>query len=453
MRLGALETALRDARRENETLRAEASALKTLRPALEAAAALDAKQPPHLLVERGLVALGALGPAVKDPARAIGDMRSEGEDFRRKLAFSIRENDQLRRDKEALMREKDSMVREREAATRESRREVEALRAELAALASLKALSEAAARVDPRQLPAQVVQRALVAFDALGAVADPARAVADMRADAEALKNRVAALNGELDMARREQEALTRKADALTQEKNTLAGEQAATVSENTALALKNDAQASEDRKEVEALRAEIAALAPLKPLVEAAARVHPGQPPEALLQRALAQLQSTETTGTAERTAGIERDLGVLRAENEELRQRLASADAPGAGAAAAAAPRGKEAPPPCWTNAHGEAQYLLDVTIKDEGLLVRDLAPAARASDPRLRLLRALPRDADIPPELFRRVVDPLFRASVHDRCRFVVTMRDATGPASKQTYKSLRRLVESYFYAKHL
>jgi hypothetical protein len=84
---------------------------------------------------------------------------------------------------------------------------------------------------------------------------------------------------------------------------------------------------------------------------------------------------------------------------------------------------------------------------------LLVRDMMPAARASDPRIKSLRSLPRGVDINPELFRRVIDPVFRATVRDQCRFVVTMRDGTGPASKQIYKGLRRLVESYFYVKHL
>jgi hypothetical protein len=443
LRIGALESALRDAKRDGDALRDSLTEMKPLRRVAEAATALDPKQPPQLLLERGLAALGVLGATTKEPARAIADMKSENEDFRRKLTANIRENDQLRRDKETLSRDK-------EALTRDSRREIEALRAEVTALKPLKALSEAAAKVDPRQPPAQVMQRALTAFDALGAVNDPARAVADMRADNEGLKQKLAALNRDLDQVRQDKEILTRKSETLAQEKDTLSGEKTIAANENNALARERDTRTEEDRKEIDALRAEVAALAPLKPVAEAAAKLDPGQPPASVIQRALARLQLTETTGTTELNASADRDINSLRAENEELRQKIARAST----AEAAAPAHEKETlPPPCWMNAQGEAQYLLDVTIKDEGLRVRDIAPASRASDPRLKPLKALPRDTDINPELFRRVIDPIFRATVRDQCRFVVTMRDGTGPASKQIYKGLRRLVESYFYVKHL
>jgi hypothetical protein len=439
LRIGALEGALRDAKRDAESLRDSLAAVKPLRRVADSAVALDPKQPPQLLLERGLAALGALGAQTKDPARAIADMKSENEDFRRKLTTNIRENDQLRRDKETL--------------TRESRQEIEALHAEVAALKPLKALSDAAAKVDPRQPPAQVVQRALTAFDALGAVNDPARVVADMRADNEALKQKLAALNRDLDQARQDKEALTHRADSLTQENNALSGEKTAATNENDALARERDARLSEDRKEIEALRAEIATLAPLKSIVDTAAKLDPSQAPASVVQRALARLQTTETTGTTDRNAVTDSDIGALRSENDELRQKLAKAEAASSHAPAPAAHEKETLPPPCWTNAQGEAQYLLDVTIKDEGLQVRDMMPAARASDPRIRSLRALPRGVDINPDYFRRVIDPIFRATVRDQCRFVVTMRDGTGPASKQIYKGLRRLVESYFYVKHL
>lgn len=443
LRIGALEGALRDAKRDGDALRDSLTEMKPLRKVADAAIALDPKQPPQLLLERGLAALGALGVATKEPARAIADMKSENEDFRRKLTANIRENDQLRRDKETLSRDK-------EALTRDGRREIEALRAEVAALKPLQALSEAATKVDPRQPPAQVMQRALTAFDALGAVNDPARAVADMRADNETLKQKLAALNRDLDQVRQDKEILARKSETLAQERDALSGEKATAANENNALARERDARTDEDRKEIETLRAEVAALAPLKPVAEAAAKLDPGQPPASIIQRALARLQLTETTGTTELNASADKDINSLRAENEELRQKLARAST----AEPAAPSHEKETlPPPCWMNAQGEAQYLLDVTIKDEGLRVRDLAPASRASDPRLKPLRALPRDTDINPELFRRVIDPIFRATVRDQCRFVVTMRDGTGPASKQIYKGLRRLVESYFYVKHL
>jgi hypothetical protein len=43
-------------------------------------------------------------------------------------------------------------------------------------------------------------------------------------------------------------------------------------------------------------------------------------------------------------------------------------------------------------------------------------------------------------------------VFEWSKGEKCRFYVIIRDGTGPASKQRYKELRKLVEDRFYPLH-
>ena len=105
------------------------------------------------------------------------------------------------------------------------------------------------------------------------------------------------------------------------------------------------------------------------------------------------------------------------------------------------------------CWTNQQGETEFLLEVTIKDSAVIVRDIAPALRQSDANLRLLARLPRNAEIRPDTFRAAVAPLYRWSVREKCRFFVQMQDGTSETSKEIYKKARQMVEGVFYVKHL
>ena len=106
----------------------------------------------------------------------------------------------------------------------------------------------------------------------------------------------------------------------------------------------------------------------------------------------------------------------------------------------------------PNCWTNDRNETEYIFDVTIRDTGLTVQDLAPT-RQSDDAWKLVDDFPRSVEISGPRFRAATARLFNWSKEHDCRFLVIMRDATGVASKLPYKAMRTLVEEHFYVKHV
>jgi hypothetical protein len=90
-----------------------------------------------------------------------------------------------------------------------------------------------------------------------------------------------------------------------------------------------------------------------------------------------------------------------------------------------------------------------MFDVTIRDTGMVVRDIFPATRVSDGAWNLVGKFPRNVEISSNAFRTATVRLFEWSRQNRCRFFVDLRDDTGSTSKLQYKSLRQLVEGHFY----
>ena len=391
------ETLTREGRREREAMQAELVELRPLKPLADAAAKVDPRQPVPRVMQRALLALEAVGNGNGDPARAVRDLKSENEDLRKRVAAVSGENDQLRREKDGTLRD--------------TRQEREVLRSEVSELLPLKAVAENAATIDSRQPPEAVLRQGLAALEALGGAGDPARAIRDLKAGNDDLKRKLAANSGKTDDARRGRDDL---------------------------------------EKENEALRSELSGLQAFKPIAEAASKIAPVEPPAMVVQRALSVMSSgSMPPGQAGDTAislksendELQRRLAVLMDENEKL-QRDKTMPA-----------RASLDFPSCWANQQGDTEFLLEVTIKDTAVTVRDIAPASRQQDPNLQLLARLPRNTDIAPDTFRAAVAPLYRWSVRQKCRFFVQMHDGTSETSKQIYKKARQMVEGVFYVKHL
>jgi hypothetical protein len=405
LRITGLEAALIEARRERDALRTEVAALRPLQAVADNAAKIDPSQPPVQVLQRAVFLLQAAGTA-GDPARSISDLRQQNEYLRQQIALQASELGQVTRENETL--------------TRDGRREREAMQAELAELRPLKPLADAAAKVDPRQPAPRVMQRALAALESVGnSNADPARAVRELKSENEELRKRGAAVSSENDKLRREKDGtvgVTRQAE-----------------------------------KENEALRSELAGLQAFKPIAEAASKIAPGEPPAAVVQRALSAMsfgkvpagdEGSAAASLKEENEALQRKLAVLVDEKEQLQREKA-----------ALGRSGTLDFPSCWANQQGDTEFLLEVTIKDSAVIVRDIAPAVRHNDPNLRLLARLPRNTEIRPDTFRAAVAPLYRWSVREKCRFFVQMQDGTSETSKEIYKKARQMVEGVFYVKHL
>jgi hypothetical protein len=194
------------------------------------------------------------------------------------------------------------------------------------------------------------------------------------------------------------------------------------------------------------------AQLKSLEPILQAAARIKPDDPP-ALLKRAIAIVEAVGTEMDPDQLKSLSelaskgeaaQDLvAALQEERDRFRRERDNLMRRGNGLTY----------PSCWTASDGQTEYIFDVTIRDAGLAVRDIAPATRAGDPAWNHVDAFPRGAEIDEHRFLSSTKKLFEWSKEQNCRFYSVIRDGTGPSSKERYKQLRTVVENHFYPLHL
>jgi hypothetical protein len=173
-------------------------------------------------------------------------------------------------------------------------------------------------------------------------------------------------------------------------------------------------------------------------------------QSPPDVLERGLTILEHfgkdskpEELKARVDSALAAEKMIGTVREEGERYRRERDNLMRSGRGSTF----------PSCWITDRGETEYIFDVSIRDTGVVVKDMSPAYRRSDQSWKLLDAFARDTEIPETRFRNATAKLYNWSHEKDCRFFVTMRDQTGPTSKDRYKSLRNLVEQHFYVRQV
>jgi cell division protein FtsL len=103
----------------------------------------------------------------------------------------------------------------------------------------------------------------------------------------------------------------------------------------------------------------------------------------------------------------------------------------------------------PSCWTTPEGTIDYIFDVVLSSDGILVVEVAPASREQE-RQRLPMGVGLDTEVySMAQFRTVTRQLFNWSVQNECRFYVTVYDLTEAHEKDLYKDLLATVEGHFY----
>jgi hypothetical protein len=165
---------------------------------------------------------------------------------------------------------------------------------------------------------------------------------------------------------------------------------------------------------------------------VAGATKINPNDPPEAL-QRAVEVLNRLGPDTTPDQVTPIEQQNRVRRERDNLMRS--------GNGLTF----------PSCWTTADGHTEYMFDVIIQDNGLILREATPR-RANDPALKFVSGIPRNELINEKTFSTGTAELLKHSQDQRCRFYSIIRDGTGPTNKQRYIQLRTLVEGPFYPAH-
>ena len=102
----------------------------------------------------------------------------------------------------------------------------------------------------------------------------------------------------------------------------------------------------------------------------------------------------------------------------------------------------------PSCVPNSdEGTTQYIYDVTLGSEGIVVVDkaLAEMERWSDE----TASVEFDRVVSQSTFNEMTQPLYDWSDQNQCRFFVRVYDATAPFEKALYKEELNTVERHFY----
>jgi hypothetical protein len=222
------------------------------------------------------------------------------------------------------------------------------------------------------------------------------------------------------------------RVESLQEEVTSLQRSKSELVAENAALK-----SISADSKKIQEFR----------DAIRAATEINPADPP-ATLVRAVEVLRwlGPDTTpeqikSLSEMTADAARKIETVEGERDKYRRQVDNLVRSGNGLTF----------PSCWTTPDGRTEYMFDITIRDQGLVVSDATPG-RANDPQIGLLEPFQRGVVIDERLFKTVTNKVFDWSKGERCRFYAIIRDGTGPTSKQRYKELRKLVEDRFYPLH-
>lgn len=103
----------------------------------------------------------------------------------------------------------------------------------------------------------------------------------------------------------------------------------------------------------------------------------------------------------------------------------------------------------PPCWATPDGKAEFIYNVYLEDNGLIIRDNYLVNRENEMKLLPVEDIPLDTILSAEEFLKATKPLYQWGQKHSCNFFVNMYDNMNTAPKEMYKALRKSVEGHFY----
>lgn len=204
----------------------------------------------------------------------------------------------------------------------------------------------------------------------------------------------------------------------LRAERDTLARDQATAVNLKTALERKGTSEKDAGR--------ELAQLAKLaadaKRLEDALARDH---------------LTLDEAGTLASREQKAQSEANTYRGQTKNLEAKIATLG-------------GGTEMPACWAEPDsGRIEYIFDVALTNDGILVHDNRLPSRAQDEKLLPLAGFSFDREISDDDFDDESGSLYSWSKQHGCRFFVRVFDDTGNDQKEIYKQRLNTVEEHFY----
>jgi hypothetical protein len=105
----------------------------------------------------------------------------------------------------------------------------------------------------------------------------------------------------------------------------------------------------------------------------------------------------------------------------------------------------------PPCWADSNGKAEYIYDIDLSNDGILIHDNQIPHRAAEQKKLPISKIKYDMVLSNSNFQRQVYPLLNWSKANKpeCRFFVRIDDKTDNDQKRLYKGLLKVVEGSFY----
>jgi vacuolar-type H+-ATPase subunit I/STV1 len=103
----------------------------------------------------------------------------------------------------------------------------------------------------------------------------------------------------------------------------------------------------------------------------------------------------------------------------------------------------------PACWSDSEARQEFIYAVTLNENDLTVEGIWPSHRNDDIEfIPNAKALPSNS-ISLSDFEKNAEPILNWSKEKECRLYVKIIDNTAPTSKEKYKRMKKIVESYFY----
>lgn len=105
----------------------------------------------------------------------------------------------------------------------------------------------------------------------------------------------------------------------------------------------------------------------------------------------------------------------------------------------------------PACWAKPDGSVEYIYDIALASEGLILRSTKLPHREEGKKILPISNVIENETVSNRKFLSMTKNLFKWSVEKKCRFFVRVFDATKAEEKKLYKKRLQTVEGHFYKK--
>lgn len=171
-----------------------------------------------------------------------------------------------------------------------------------------------------------------------------------------------------------------------------------------------------------------------------------PSEPIEEVIKRAIAKLKIEKNLNSLNKDLPIEEKLNQALQENNELQSKLANMEGQNKNLMRQCKGIGL---PPCWADKNGSPEYIFNLDLQDDGIVIHDNKLPHRAQEQAKLNISHIQYEAPLGIAPFSSQTLTLLRYGQANECRFFVRIFDRTGTDKKELYKNLRQAVEGNFY----